>query len=82
MTITHDNIPAPDGTRRQTRQQYHEGTLTRVIDSTIYTLDLNALRGVYKQADNEDRLDHLTHISQLDNEDFKALAQWSRPNEK
>jgi len=78
MTIQHDNIPNVDGTRRKTRQQYHEGILTRVIASTIHGLDLTALRGIYAPQPQEDRLDHMIRISELEDDNFEALSTYTR----
>jgi len=76
VTITHQNLPTPDGTRRQTTQQYYDGTITRIIESKINYLHLPSLKGVFAQQPEEDRLDHLQRISQLDNEDFTALSTY------
>ena len=76
MTIIHDHIPAVDGTRRQTKQQYYKGHVTRVAEGHIHTLILDDLRGIYAQQTEEDTLSHLDRITQLDNEDFIALSQY------
>jgi hypothetical protein len=59
MTIQHRTK-----TQRVTNE-YHNNTLTRVIDSTIYTLDLK-----HRQS-RED----LIRLSSIDDESFKMMAQ-------
>ena len=75
MTITHRLPDQPTIT-----QEYQDDSLTRIISSSIYSLHLPSLRGVYAVHNYMDRLEHLETISMLDDEDFKALAQYIGEN--
>ena len=56
-----------------TQQELHDNTLTRVVNSRIYNLDLTLLKGIYK---GDKSMEHLDKITKLPNEDFIALSEY------
>ena len=73
MKIIQSNYPHPD-----TVTHVVNNSLSRGIDSKVYTLNLTTLRGVFASQPTEAQIDHLDRITRLNDQDFKALAtyQW------